>query len=214
MSSAAEGVQNEMIGLKIAQEIVEESSPRNHQAAAEDIGNDINAAADDDDDDDDVADIEDEEAEEEHYRSPQMQWDALLQLIATRTNEAMETATAAAAAVAQTQDDKEQQQTWTAAEHNAHYRATFEALREEVASRDDIPDAIATPPGIRRLRLVFCPARLAGRCPCCLDGGYGLPRAVVGVGSGGDDHASPEVGVGVTKDLLLQGLRDGLFPDV
>lgn len=211
MSSVIEDVQNEMAGLKIAQEIDEENSPRHHQAAAEDIGNDVNA----DDDDDVLADVEDEEAEEEHYRSPQMQWDALLQLIATRTNEAMETATAAAAAVAQTQDDKEQQQqTWTAAEHNAHYRATFEALREEVASRDDIPDAIATPPGIRRLRLVFCPARLAGRCPCCLDGGYGLPRAVVGVGSGGDDHASPEVGVGVTKDLLLQGLRDGLFPDV
>lgn len=173
MSSAAEGVQNEMIGLKIAQEIVEESSPRNHQAAAEDIGNDINAADDDDDDDDDVADIEDEEAEEEHYRSPQMQWDALLQLIATRTNEAMETATAAVAAVAQTQDDKEQQQTWTAAEHNAHYRATFEALREEVASRDDIPDAIATLPGSAVCVLCSAPRGSQGGVRAAWMGGMG-----------------------------------------
>lgn len=169
---------------------------------------------------------------------PRLQWDSLLRLISHRIDDATEAAAAATATTA-TKDSPNslsnaEIETWSLDDHDRHYRAAFDRIREEVAARDDIPDAVATAPGLSNLRLAFVPAFLAGRCPCCLVD-YDFPSLTIcttnGSAGGGapvregeaEESQNPElqgggreggvgVGVGVTKDMLIQGIRDGLHP--
>ena len=200
--SNTEDIENQVAGLSITadEDIQREDVATQTEASSQDndqqAGDDGYEAEADTKGDDVIDDAEEEE--EAHVPATKVQWDSLLQLITMRVDEAME----AAAAI------DGQGENWSAEEHNRHYRAAFEAMRDEVAKRDDIPEAIVSAPGVHLLRLVFCPARLSGRCPCCLDGGYSLPFAVVGVSN---DDEFPEVGI--TKDILIQGLRDGLHPE-
>ena len=119
-----------------------------------------------------------------------VQWESLLQLISQRVDEAIEAG-------------KEAQEARTTEEHDRYYRAVFDKLLDEVASRNDIPNAVMRTP-LRALTLTFCHSSLAGQCPCCLD--Y-LDLTTATVNAGDDD---PD---GITKGHMIKALRDNLHPE-
>ncbi|KAK7741973.1 hypothetical protein SLS62_010838 [Diatrype stigma] len=234
-------IRRDMAGLKLAQEIsngnnTQRDSNATQKEALQDEGgqqaaDQINPRAADagvhdrgDFDDDINGDGDGNGDFDDGVQYPRVQWDSLLRLISQRVDDVTETG-----AVAGTKNDPNipsniEVDTLSLDDHDRHYRAAFERIREEVAARNDIPDAVATAPGLSTLRLTFVPASLAGRCPCCL-GDYDFPSLIIcattsgGSAREGEDGDTQhmetqggEGGIGVTKDMLIQGIRDGLYP--
>lgn len=140
--------------------------------------------------DTEIDDVEMDKDGENASEKNGVQWETLLKLISQRVDEAIEA-------------DKEAHEARTTEEHDRYYRAVFDELLDEAASRDDIPNAVTRPP-LKELTLTFCHSSLAGQCPCCLDF-LELPTAAVQAGE--DDHD------GVTKAHVIKALRDHLHPE-
>ena len=139
---------------------------------------------------DQVDDTDDGNGEESEVAKNGVQLASLLELIGQRVDEAIEAG-------------KEGNDARTLGEHHRYHRAIYDKLRDEVALRDDIPNAIHHGP-LKELTLKFCHSSLAGHCPCCYDC-LDFPTVMV---RAGDDDLD-----GITKDHVITAIRDELHPE-
>ncbi|KAI6091240.1 hypothetical protein F4821DRAFT_255056 [Hypoxylon rubiginosum] len=126
--------------------------------------------------------------------SPKSQWSALLNLLKDRLDQA-------------TKLVPDNGMAMSLKKHNAYYRAVFDRVREEVASRTDIPNAVMNPP-TQMITLTFHGGWNKAHCLGCLDW------------HGTDDiihvelHAKKNEPDGVTKDDLLECICKVLYGGV
>ncbi len=88
-------------------------------------------------------------------QAPKSQWSVLLNLLQDRITETAEA-------------NKDDAQSMSLEAHNAYNRAAFASLRGEIASRDDIPNAVMNPP-TQMLTLTFYGGWNETSCHGCLD---------------------------------------------
>lgn len=112
------------------------------------------------------------------------QWSSLIQLLSHYLDEAAITA-------------GESSRQMTLQEHNAHYRAVFDRLREELMLRDDIPNAIMEEP-TKELTITFYERWNEPVCLGCLD--FHDTSDIIHV----ELHAKEDEPDGVTKDDLIR----------
>ncbi|KAI1208401.1 uncharacterized protein F4807DRAFT_461729 [Annulohypoxylon truncatum] len=119
------------------------------------------------------------------------QWSALLELLSKRLDKA---------AIAVRDSGREM----TPEEHNAYYRAIFDEVRGEAASRDDIPNAIMEKP-VKELTLTFYGRWNDPVCLGCLD--FNDTNDTIHV----EIHAKEGEPDGVTKDDLIRRICEVIY---
>ncbi|KAI1775065.1 hypothetical protein F4818DRAFT_417685 [Hypoxylon cercidicola] len=119
------------------------------------------------------------------------QWSILLNLLRDRVTDATNVA-------------RDNGQHRSLEEHDAYYRAVFSKVREEVAARDDIPNAVMDPP-TETLILTFHGGWNETACLGCLD--FHDADDVIHV----DIHAKKDEPDGVTKDDILRCICEVLY---
>ncbi|KAI1379520.1 hypothetical protein F4677DRAFT_335259 [Hypoxylon crocopeplum] len=129
--------------------------------------------------------------QQEEQMSHMLQWSTLLDLLTTRLKEATQAAG---------KDGREM----SLEEHNAYYHAAFDKVREEAASRGDIPNAIMEKP-IKTLILTFYGGWSDVVCLSCLDFHDGNDIIHVEI------HAKEDEPDGVTKDDLVRSIGEVLY---
>ncbi|KAI1759695.1 hypothetical protein GGR53DRAFT_128815 [Hypoxylon sp. FL1150] len=123
--------------------------------------------------------------QDEQERSvPKSQWSALLNLLKEQIAQAAKLA-------------RDNKTVMSLEEHNAYYRAVFGRVREEVASRKDIPNAVMDPP-TQMLTMTFYGGWHEVCCIGCLD--YYPTNDIIHV----ELQAKKGEPDGVTKDDLLE----------
>ncbi|KAI2621284.1 hypothetical protein GGR54DRAFT_639414 [Hypoxylon sp. NC1633] len=119
------------------------------------------------------------------------QWSVLIKILRARVNEARKAAA-------------ERGQEMSLEEHNAYYRGVFDNVREEVASRDDIPNAIMEKP-TQTLNLSFYAGWSKPVCLSCLNFQRGDDIIHIEI------HARKDEPDGVTKDDLVRCIGEVLY---